>query len=314
MKGPVLGGRTLVGSAEEVDVSDELMFVQLLHPGSEHEPEGSLMEWNRGAHKRKFLKSNGAYVADGVVQSGSVAFWGEWEPQSRVVETFPKNGPEMPRRLQEPFWRAPKQPGSWQNTDPLVFGDHFLYSNCRQPTNRKLRALAAGSIILFGSNLHGEFVLDTVFVVGSHSERFTAESSNSIQSDGWVQEVVFERLRQSACAPPGPTARAQTTCTPTGPLRLYQGVTYAESRGGPFSFVPCNPLGAEGPAFARPAVRLERTWIAPNLRMSAKATRATVDQLAAIWETVLHQVMDAGLALGVSLEVPPRDTGDASSA
>ena len=52
MKWPVLGGRTLVGSDEDVHVSDELVFVQLSHPGSEHEPEGLLMEWNRGDHKR----------------------------------------------------------------------------------------------------------------------------------------------------------------------------------------------------------------------------------------------------------------------
>src|SRR5436190_21374292 len=118
------------------------MFVQFPHPGSEHEPHGSVMDWNLGDHKRKFLRSNGDYVVDGVVEAGAIAFWGEWEPQSRVVETYPKIGASMPRRLQEPFWRAPAGSGLWQNTDPLVFGDRFLYTNCRQPTNGKLRALA----------------------------------------------------------------------------------------------------------------------------------------------------------------------------
>jgi hypothetical protein len=292
-------------------VNDELMFVQFPHPGSEHEPRGPVMDWNRGDHKRKFLKASGDYVVGDVVDSGPITFWGEWEPQSRVVETYPKTGLSMPRRLQEPYWRAPAGSGPWQNTDPLVFGDRFLYSNCRQPTNGKLRALAPGSLILFGSNLGGEFVLDTVFVVGSRTQEFTAGTSESLDCDGWVREVVFERLRESACAPPDETGRRPSTCTPAGPLRLYESVTYDERPGGPFSFVPCRPFETGG-GFSRPDIHLQRGLIEPNLRMGAKATQTSAGELASIWKLVVDQVADAGLALGVRMDVPPNVAGPAS--
>jgi hypothetical protein len=57
---------------------------------------------------------------------------------------------------------------SWSNRGPS-----FLYSNCRQFTSQlrptRLQRLAPGSLILFGSNLRGRFVLDTVLVVGSRT-------------------------------------------------------------------------------------------------------------------------------------------------
>jgi hypothetical protein len=147
------------------------MFVQFPHPGSEHEPTGPWMEWNRRAHARKFLRAHGTYIADGEPRTGPFTFWGEWEPQSRVLETFQNGGRGYPRWLQEPFWRVPRHPQLLQNTDPLVFGDHFLYSNCRQGRNRKLRELAPGSLVVFGSKFQGEFVVDTVLVVGEFAQR-----------------------------------------------------------------------------------------------------------------------------------------------
>lgn len=56
-----------------------------------------------------------------------------------------------------------------QNTDPLVFGDSFLYSNCRQGAIGRLRELRAGSVIVFGSVVSKSWVVDTVFVVGDES-------------------------------------------------------------------------------------------------------------------------------------------------
>jgi len=118
------------------------MFVQFPHPGSEHEPGGTWMDWNRRDHARKFLKAGGRYVLDGAAAHGPVVFWGEWEPQSRVLETFPKPRPGYPRYLHEPYWMVPRHRTLLQNTDPLVFGKQFLYSNCRQARNQKLRELA----------------------------------------------------------------------------------------------------------------------------------------------------------------------------
>jgi hypothetical protein len=268
---------------------DELMFVQFPHPGVEHQPRGPLMEWNRHEHARKFLKATGRYLANGAVQSGPFALWGEWEPQSRVVETFPAEDAH-PGWLHEPLWQRPRHSRALQNTDPLVFGDHFLYSNCRQLRNSKLLRLAPGSIVLFGSKLRGGFVLDTVFVIGDKSELFTGPSAASLDYDDWVQAVVFEPL--------GHVPRDKV-------FRLYQGRMYDEAPGGPFSFVPCRPYRPRSSAFARPVIDLDRRWIAPNLAMGAKAMAATEAELRAIWETIVGLVVDgAGLALGIELDSP----------
>lgn len=69
-------------------VPESLMFVQFPHPGLEHKPKGTWMEWNRRDHARKFLKASGKYIASGEERWGPFVFWGEWEPQSRVLEAF----------------------------------------------------------------------------------------------------------------------------------------------------------------------------------------------------------------------------------
>lgn len=271
---------------------DALMFVQFPHPGSEHKPKGSVMDWNRREHARKFLRASGRYLHDKTINSGEVAFWGEWEPQSKVVETYGHDYLAGPNFLREPYWSTPRHPRLLQNTDPLVFGDRFLYSNCRQSRNRNLRALAPGSLVLFGSKLMGEFVLDTVFVVGDESQTFARGSSETVRCDDWVRAVVFEPLRMAA----GPSTEA---------LRLYGGRTYDEASKCPFGFVPCLPCGSEGHAFRRPAIRLDRRWIEPGLAMAAKATPVGQAQLHELWMEIVRQVVDvAGLAMAVHLEAP----------
>lgn len=278
-------------------MADRLMFVQFPHPGSEHRPIGSQMPWNRSNHARKFLKTGGQYLMGSQIQSGSFTFWGEWEPQSRVIASFPDNKPGWPHYLHEPFWQLPADGGWRQNTDPLVFGNQFLYSNCRQGQNGKLRELATGSLVLFGSKVAGEFVLDTLFVVG---DGFHGGSTGYLDHPDWVQHVVFEPL---SLAPKQPAHS----------FRLYRGRTYAEAPNGPFSFVPCQPCNPVAAGFARPAVQLEGRWIEPNLAMNAKATPATQQELDELWEQIVQQVIQAGLALGVRLDVPPRVDGATSN-
>ena len=55
--------------------------------------------------------------------------------------------------------------GGLHNTDPFIFGDRFLYSNCKQATSTRLRSLGRGSVIAFGSHTARRWVLDTVMVV-----------------------------------------------------------------------------------------------------------------------------------------------------
>lgn len=273
---------------------DQLMFVQFPHPGGEHIPHGPEMGWNTGDHARKFLKARGTYLADDVIRSGPLAFWGEWEPQSRIVETFPRKHQGLPRVLHEPYWQVPSHRGSLQNTDPLVFGDHFLYTNCRQGRNRKLRELAPGSMILFGSKVGGQFALDTLFVVGNGSQEFTPASSPELDMPAWIEELVLGPLRDSSDSQ-------------GDRFRLYRGRTHQDAPDGPFSFVPCRPYERGRSAFARPAIHLDRRWVSPNLAQGAKATAATEKEIRELWEIVVHQVVDvAGLAIGVQIDAPPR--------
>ena len=260
------------------------------------------MEWNRRDHARKFLKASGRYIAAGEQRSGPFVFWGEWEPQSRVLEPFPNRPLAYPRLLHEPFWRVPRHRQLLQNTDPLVFGDRFLYSNCRQASNRKLRELAPGSLVVFGSSLGGEFVLDTVFVVGEDAEDFTGASAGDVRCEGLVRAVVFEPLRMD---PKGASEN----------FRLYWGRSYREAPSGPFSFVPCLPYGVGEYAFPRPGLRLSSRWITPDLRQSAKATPASQSELRELWEQIIDQAVDrTGLAMGIQLDAPPQAGDDSPRA
>lgn len=277
-------------------MGDQLMFVQFPHPGGEHRPVEERMPWNRGNHLRKFLRADGDYVLDGNRHAGRLVFWGEWEPPSRIIARFPDGGLGEPRCLHEPVLEVPSDGGWRQNTDPLVFGDTFLYTNCRQPRNHKLRELAPGSLILFGSKLgpraHPDFVLDTVFVVEDGVE-YVIEASAALDCCRWVQDVVFEPLRLGGDEP-------------GRPYRMYRSRVYAGEASVPFSFVPCLPAGASPMRFARPVIRLDRRWLNPQRTMGAGAVPATTDELAEIWRDVVRQVTAAGLALGTRLEVPQR--------
>jgi hypothetical protein len=66
---------------------DRRCFVQFIRSGSERRPdERDLKRWNRDDHRRKFLKLQGRYVADGELREGEIELWGEWEANSRVVK------------------------------------------------------------------------------------------------------------------------------------------------------------------------------------------------------------------------------------
>jgi hypothetical protein len=131
------------------------------------------------------------------------------------------------------------------------------------------------------------------FVVGDEAEDFIGASAREVADDEWVRAVVLDPLGRS------PKAAHQQ-------FRLYRGRTYAETPSGPFSFVPCRPYSDADAAFARPVLRLPRRWIEPNLAMGAKATAASPTDIRELWEELVHQVEEAGLAFGVRLDPPPR--------
>jgi hypothetical protein len=295
-----------------VDATLERCFVQFMHPGGEHGPDASdLKLWNMGEHKRKFIRLEGESLDSAApsarARSEELVFWAEWEPESEV-EPINDPIPMGPQWLHRPFFATPtafrQGERGLQNTDPFVYGDRFLYTLCRQwkrssggaygPTY--LRDLEIGSLILFGSHKWGEFLLDTVFVVGS-SVLHDARS--------W-EDVLVGRV---------PDAYADVTLRPTyvweGPekLRLYQGATPRDRVDGMFSFAPCLPAAEAPSGFPRPTIRLE-DLITPGLMMGSKATRSlSREGMRDIWSSVVDQVLEQGLELGTRFDVPERRGG-----
>ena len=102
--------------------------------------------------------------------AGDLGFWGEWEAEADDVSIVGGTTP-LPTSIFTPYYyQYPSSCVGVQNTDPFVFGNCFVYSCCKQfrPRSGHLTGLAKldrGSVVLFGSQLHGRFVLDTVFVV-----------------------------------------------------------------------------------------------------------------------------------------------------
>ena len=238
--------------------------VQFLHPGPEHGADpgswhGSLgrKDWNRGKHKRKFLLADGSWtrIPEQAPTTGSFTFWGEWEPQSQVRRLIPNTElhpkylhlpqlnlevlGDLPQRTEQSCntGLACGDTEGFQNTDPLVFGDQFLFVFCQQKVKKTLRLLSNGDIILFGSGGRKTetFALDAVFVVGTHAP---------VQRDGMLpnwesdfhRRITMDLIEIPECG-----------------LRLYGAEMW--SSGKPFSFAPCRPAEPQPIGFSRPVIR-----------------------------------------------------------
>ena len=281
---------------------DQLCFVQFLHPGGEHRPPpGGVMPWNERDHKRKFMRAHGTATDLSEDVDGELVFWGEWEPQSRVVETYRDPQREHPRWLQDPFWE-PVSPPRWvQNTDPFVFGDQFHYTGCQQDRMiggrrraTQLRHLSRGSVILFGSCRRDRFVLDTVFVVDRFVDHGLGNRDTALAdiSDTY-RSVVIEPWYHN---PPFPYQS----------FRLYSGATPTNPVHGMFSFVPC-ALRSEAPrGFARPVIELSEAITDTHKQSFRLNPQAGVAESARLWSSVCEQVLRSGLALGTRFALPPR--------
>ena len=272
-------------------------IVQFPHPGAEHVPKDDLMPWNTGGHRRKFMISTGTVLdRDGNKDAAEVVFWGEWESPSHVVHRWPKAS-GLPTVLHRPCVADPPS-GLRQNTDPWVFGDIFLYSNCKQLNARPARSPSAlqrldeGSIILFGSSCAGRFVLDTLFVVGEVAATYTP-------FDGGLDvEPIFQLCTLGSLA---------ADDTATASLTLFRGATPTKPIDGMFSFVPCRRANENPRRFERPPISLPGI-INPTSKQSpsgAKVGRSLPERQEA-WSAISDQVRAAGLSLAVHLALPGR--------
>lgn len=288
-------------------MENKLCFVQFIHPGGEHRPDvGRFKAWNRSDHKRKFLESGGRFLRGDKLEESVIVFWGEWEPESEVVEEISRPLLHGPRYIYRPYYLMPDSYEGLQNTDPFVFGENFFYEGCLQrkkgnPT--QLRFLAKGSVILFGSCVgRSDFVVDTVFVVDDwidHSRLNYREKLANVVPDTykdvtispWYQESFGER---KSCVRAGSSES----------WRLYFGTTYQNPLHGMFSFFPCLPYEEGSRGFARPHVRI-REAITDTLTQNYRlCPQQSLDDVKALWAEVVRQVEEQGLMLGVSADMP----------
>jgi hypothetical protein len=294
-----------------------IQVVQFTHPGQEHghdKNDTHIKSWNTGLHKRKFLLSKGTYVNnDDTISSGMMTFWGEWEPPSSVQPLSQPNGdPLYPRWLHKPFLPSriptPKdqstscrgcQGGTYQNTDPFVFGSCFKYLVCQQyrpstmnPT--KLASLDKGSIVIFGSKGHqgstSFFQIDTVFVVADYLEYDTHSADALI--DNRVPDTYRGIVYKMAFPEP--------TEVPLK-LRLYFGATYDNPLHGMYSFVPAKPYkqGEEG----FPRIRMKnKPYITDNLSQGYKTTgMQSLDKIYVVWSEIRELSRGSGCVEAVTI-------------
>ena len=274
-------------------MADRRCFIQFPHPGGEHQPDpNGHKAWNTYAnvHARKFMRIEGRWTDEsGQQHSGQLRAWGEWEAQSDLLQELDRpDSWELPRYLWLPYYTD--RPNGYErlhNTDPFIFGDRFLYSNCKQAKRPNLRNLERGSVIAFGSKRRYGWVLDTVLVVADSFDYLAADTHSALA--GHVPDAFLHVTG-------GPLAENDATES----LRLYRGATPDDPVDGMFSFFPAD-TAEDNVGFERPSIELPAEWFTPTLAQGYKKNHLPPDSLSELWHSIVEQVLDAGLLLEPTL-------------
>ena len=285
-------------------MADNQRFVQFPHPGREHEPDpGGGKAWNttKTTHARKFMEFGGKWIeGDDSARSGSLRAWGEWEAESDLARKLSQPGQDSqyPHYLWHPYYIPKDSYKRLHNTDPFIFGERFLYSNCKQQALSGLRQLGRGSVIAFGSGrkIAGErkWALDTVFVVAD-SLTYSAPEARRVLEDAAPETFLTV------------TGGPMVDNNEQGSFRLYRGATADDPVDGMFSFFPATPATGDA-GFPRPVIELPREHFNPRSWQAQKGLRrnCTIEELRGIWKSLVSQVRGAGLLVGTHAVVPER--------
>jgi hypothetical protein len=288
-----------------------LQVVQFVHPGFEyHRAEhvggrtqrSGVMPWKpgRSQHDRKFMLTPGSLFDPDAGEdhtSVPVGFWGEWEGPS-VFWRVDSPGRPLPTIVHAPFRPAHWPTASVQNTDPMVFGDAFIYSNCLQAAYRSLRTLGPGSMVLFGryarTNARPSFSLDTCLVI-EHVETLApapvhpGRYGNDLLTDAVLGPLFTEGADRD--------------------LSVYFGPRRSPDGAGPFSFFPARLAVDSPPLFARPELSPTGALdgvISPGNMQGIKVTsQLSITDRDAVWAEIVAQVHRQGCGLGHHAAPPP---------
>jgi hypothetical protein len=290
--------------------SEMLQVVQFVHPGFEYlhakyvgrrRTRTGVMEWKpgRSAHDRKFMLTQGSlfdWRAGRDHRLVPLLFWGEWEGPS-VFWRVESPGRPLPSIVHAPFRPSERPAESVQNTDPMVFGDTFVYSNCLQGAYRSLRHLSPGSIVLFGRHAVVDgpsFRLDTCLVI----DRVESLAPVPMDDESWGVDL----LRDAVLCPLHTEGADE-------PLSVYLGQVPSHLSKGSFSFFPARLARDSLALFARPELRPTgalRGVISPTKPQGIKVTSSlSITDRDAIWIEVVKQVTSQGCGLGYHASAPP---------
>lgn len=291
-----------------------MKIIQFIHHGSQfHFPNNlhghetlirpfGIRCWNqeKDGHKRKFISYNGHYLEtlNSNPKNANLYFGGEWEAQSFYKKTPYFGNPNHaknsePNAIHKPIFvrnSIPPQGAICHSTDPYIFNKCHLYTHCKQK-NRTMRTLSNGSILLFGSKINGNFVLDEVFVVGgmlkyeNNIEDFISSNPNckSIK-----KTEVFEFTNYRYITPSFHT--------------IYIGKSYYESSEF-FSFFPCK---IDGSLFERPIIP-DHIFSTNGVQMMGLGyifKNNTFEQNKEYWQRLVNYLIEEGYCLGLYAEEP----------
>ena len=262
------------------------------------------------SHMRKFMQLRGQWIeVDSNRQTGALHAWGEWEPESELVTTLnPADGDSQhPRYLWRPYYVPKNSYQGLHNTDPFIFGQRFLYSNCFQSSKPGLRQLNKGSVIAFGSSKRTDgkwrWMLDTVLVVRDFKDYNASDARIALKD--WVPTTFLDVTGGPLTTDDAEQSIPGRCASTPERLRLYLGATPDDPVGGLFSFFPASPAGGDT-GFPRPLIDLPAEYFNPAARRGPKWLRRnhTPDELRGLWDRLVAQVRDAGLVLGTHAELP----------
>jgi hypothetical protein len=217
--------------------------------------------------------------------TGLLEVWAEYEPPT-LVEPSGRSAPRFVHTIaaDEESVATTRAASCHLNTDPWIFHPGFVWTICRHGELDADEEPPSDDIVLFGSVVGGEWVLDTILVV----ERRIRAPEPGVLGPAY-SHLVWPTVR-AACRPPMP----------------FVGRPY-RSMDEPFSFAPVAP---EGRLFKRPGVsslftRLRKASNGEHpSRISARALVRCKPDTRDFWRRLRDLVFEHNLLLGVAFHHP----------
>lgn len=252
------------------------MVVKFYHSGLVDKKSRTKEERYQNAHKGKLISNSIMYVdkQNQVCETDNGYFWGEWEAESvcNKQDGFYVHKIKYPSKVT--FNKNPASCGCCGagnkkplNTDPYVFGEYFIYSNCKQGRYKKLKELNENDLIIFGSHKNNAFILDTVFVVDKKID--LNDCSKCFMSA--TGDLIID-----------------------GDFTVYKGKTFNDGKN-MFSFFPCSTK-----PFKRPEVEIKGTNDVQKQGV-AYVSKANSKK---VWEHTKSQVINQDCMLGIYAKEP----------